>query len=103
MPVFNRRQHLLIKWGTVISTYKPVVAPTCDAQKKKSQLHKRVLSMVQYIKWDGIQLLEQVQNEMGQPINHKDGSGSDHTTFHGKDGNLFAITQCECGPGVIYL
>jgi len=40
---------------------------------------------------------------MGQVVNHKDGSGSDHATLHGKDGNLFAITQCECGPGVIYL
>lgn len=120
MPVLNRRQHLFIKWGTVISTFKPVVAPTSDAQKKKIITSQEVIinGSVHKIGWhpiartaqklpilDGktMEIFGQVKNEMGQPINHKDGSESDHTTLHGKDGNLFAITQFECGPDAIYI
>ena len=101
----------------MISTFKPVVAPTYDAQKKKIITSQEVIinGSVHKIGWytiartgqklpslDGktMEIFGQVKNEIGQPINHKDGSGSDHTTLHGKDGNLFAITQYECGPGV---
>lgn len=60
------------------------------------------------------EIFGQVKNQAGQPIQHKDGSnfvcrtskdgsGPDHTTLHEKDGNLFAITQFECGPGAMYI
>jgi len=60
----------------VISTFKPVVAPTSDAQKKKIIISQEVI------------------------IN---GSVPDHTTLHEKDGNFFAITQFECGPGAMHI
>jgi len=111
--------------------FKPVAAPTTDAQKKKIMTSSEVVinGGVHKIGWhtiartgqklpslDGktMEIFGQVKNEMGQPINHKDGSpfvcktskdgsGPDHTTLHEKGGNLFAITQFECGPGAIYI
>lgn len=111
--------------------FKPVAAPTTDSQKKKIMTSEEVVinGSVHKIGWhtiartgqklpslDGktMEIFGQVKNEMGQPINHKDGSpficktskdgsGPDHTTLHEKDGNLFAITQFECGPGAMYI
>ena len=111
--------------------FKPVAAPTTDAQKKKIMTSSEVVinGGVHKIGWhtiartgqklpslDGktMEIFGQVKNEMGQPINHKDGSpfvcktskdgsGPDHTTLNEKGGNLFAITQFECGPGAIYI
>ncbi len=111
--------------------FKPVAAPTSDSAKKKITTSSEVVinGGVHKIGWhtiartgqklpslDGktMEIFGQVKNEMGQPINHKDGSpficktskdgsGPDHTTLHEKDGNLFAITQFECGPGAMYI
>ncbi len=111
--------------------FKPVAAPVTDAQKKKIIASEEVVinGTVHKIGWhtlartgqklpslDGktMEIFGQVKNEMAQPINHKDGSpfvcktskdgsGPDHTTLHEKDGELFAITQFECGPGAMYI
>ncbi|TLP39167.1 alkaline phosphatase PhoX [Arcobacter arenosus] len=111
--------------------FKPVAAPIMDAEKKKIMTSSEVVinGDVHKIGWhtiartgqklpslDGktMEIFGQVKNEMGQAINHKDGSpficktskdgsGPDHTTLHEKDGKLFAITQFECGPGAMYI
>lgn len=70
--------------------FKPVEAPTTDAQKKRIMTSSEVVinGKVQKIAWhtiartgqklpslDGktMEIFGQVKNEMGQPINHKDG------------------------------
>ncbi len=111
--------------------FKPVAAPTTDAQKKNIITSEEVVinGTTHKIGWhtiartgqklpslDGktMEIFGQVKNELGLPINHKDGSpfvcktskdgsGPDHTTLHEKDGKFFAITQFECGPGAIYI
>lgn len=111
--------------------FKPVSAPITDADKKKIMTSDEVVinGKTQKISWhtiartgqklpsiDGktMEIFGQVKDEMGQAINHKDGSpficktskdgsGPDHTTLHEKDGELFAITQFECGPGAMYI
>jgi hypothetical protein len=111
--------------------FKPVAAPIMDAEKKKIMTSSEVVinGDVHKIGWhtiartgqklpslDGktMEIFGQVKNEMGEAINHKDGSpficktskdgsGPDHTTLHEKEGKLFAITQFECGPGAMYI
>ena len=123
-PVVNKTGHNDIY-------FKPVVAPVTDAQKKQILTSDEVVinGSVQKISWHTIartgqklpsldgkttEIFGQVKNELGQPINHKDGSpficktskdgsGPDHTTLHEVDGQLYAITQFECGPGAMYI
>ena len=111
--------------------FKPVMAPTKDEQKKKIMTSSEVVinGEVHKIGWhtiartgqklpslDGksMEIFGQVKNQAGVPISHKDGSpfvcktskdgsGPDHTTLHELNGNLFAITQFECGPGAMYI
>jgi hypothetical protein len=111
--------------------FKSVAAPTTDAQKRTIMTSNEVAvnGKVYKIRWHTIartgeklpsldgkstEILGQVKNEAGIPINHmdgspficqtsKDGSGPDHTTLHERNGNLFAITQFECGPGAMYI
>jgi secreted PhoX family phosphatase len=111
--------------------FKPVAAPTTDAQKKKIMTSEQVVinGGVYNIGWHTIartgqklpsldgkttEIFGQIKDEMGNPLTHKDGSpficrtskdgsGPDHTTLHEKEGNLFAITQFECAPGAIYI
>lgn len=111
--------------------FKPVKAPISDAEKKKISTSEEVVinGQTHKIAWHTIartgqvfpsldgkttEIFGQVKDEMGKPISHKDGSpfvcktskdgsGPDHTTLHELNGNLFAITQFECGPAAMYI
>jgi len=130
-PVEKKKVSYVNKTGHNDIYFKPVAAPTTDSQKKKIITSSEVVinGKVHEIYWhtiartgqklpsiDGktMEIFGQVKDELGQPINHKDGSpfvcktskdgsGPDHTTLHEKDGELFAITQFECGPGAMYI
>lgn len=112
-------------------SFKPVKAPITDAEKRQilTSEEVRINGGTHKIGWhtiartgqklpslDGtsVEIFGQVKDEMGKPINHKDGSpficktskdgsGPDHTTLHELNGNLFAITQFECGPAAMYI
>jgi secreted PhoX family phosphatase len=119
------------KTGTNDIYFKPVKAPTLDSEKKRIMTSQEVVinGSKHDIKWhtivrtgqklpslDGktMEIFGQVKDEMGNPLNHKDGSpficktskngsGPDHTTLHEKEGQLYAITQFECAPGAMYI
>lgn len=111
--------------------FKSVDAPISDAQKRQILTSEEVtINGKSYkIGWHTIartgqvlpsldgkttEIFGQIKNEAGVPINHKDGSpfvcktskdgsGPDHTTLHERNGQLYAITQFECGPGAMYI
>ena len=111
--------------------FKSVDAPISDAQKRQIRTSEEVtINGKSYkIGWHTIartgqvlpsldgkttEIFGQIKNEAGVPINHKDGSpfvcktskdgsGPDHTTLHERNGQLYAITQFECGPGAMYI
>ncbi len=111
--------------------FKSVEAPISDAQKRQILTSEEVtINGKSYkIGWHTIartgqvlpsldgkttEIFGQIKNEAGVPINHKDGSpfvcktskdgsGPDHTTLHERNGQLYAITQFECGPGAMYI
>jgi len=111
--------------------FKSVDAPISDAQKRQILTSQEVtINGKSYpIGWHTIartgqvlpsldgkttEIFGQIKNEAGVPINHKDGSpfvcktskdgsGPDHTTLHERNGQLYAITQFECGPGAMYI
>jgi hypothetical protein len=111
--------------------FQGISAPISDAQKREIRTSSRVeINGKSYnIGWHTIakagqvlpsldgkrtEVFGQVKNEAGMPMTHKDGSpfvcttskdgsGPDHTTLHERNGQLFAITQFECGPGAMYI